>query len=471
MTPPHGQATSRGDDREPGVDLLPGVFAPSYLLPVPGRRPVRRTPPGDLVAEAFGIEGERFGPEVPANRDDRPPDPDAVFGTPGPPRTHGPDCAAALAVAALGRGVDRAAAVRYARAALADPDCGADAGCAWHALVTLVEADDLPAADAGCVRLAATPLGDQVRALVRGRISFLSGDAGGAREVLEARLAAGVDPALEPAATAWLTDALVGLGDTRTAGELLLRRGYADALPREVAGRPLVLAARGALRLAEGGVLRGVKDFLLCGRELANAGFATGATLTWRSRAALGALALRSHDLAVELAHTELKSARAWEAPRTLGWALYVSALAEAGDRGVALMTEAVDLLDFAHARHELVRALYDLAQLLDNRGDLSRARRALKRATATAEQCHNAYWTTHCTRALRTLAAGTPEEVLTNQEARVAELARAGYRNDEIAAKMGLTRRTVEFHLSAIYRKLGIAGRRDLHTAMTARA
>ncbi|WNV87314.1 LuxR C-terminal-related transcriptional regulator [Umezawaea sp. Da 62-37] len=474
MTPPHGRA-SRDDVQRSGADVLPGVFAPSYLLPVPGRRPVRRTPVGDLVAETLGIDGQRPGSAVlPVVRDGRDPVPDAVFGTPGPPRAHGPGCAAALAVDALGRGVDRAAAVRYARAALADPDCGADPGCAWHAMVTLIEADDLPAADAGCERLATLPLGEvgeQVRALVRGRISFLSGDAAGAREVLETRLADGVDPALEPAATAWLTEALAELGDVRAAGELLVRRGYEDALPGGEAGRALLLAARGRLRMAEGGVLRGVKDHLLCGRELANAGFTNGAVLAWRSRAALGALALRSQDLAVELARAELESARTWEAPRALGWALYVVALAEHGDRGVALVTESVDLLDFARARSELVRALYDLAQLLNSRGDLSRARRALKRATAVAEECGNAYWAGHCANALRTLADGTPEEVLTNQEARVAELARAGYRNDEIAGKMGLTRRTVEFHLSSIYRKLGIAGRRDLHTAMTSRS
>ncbi|MET1074896.1 MAG: hypothetical protein ABWY11_19770, partial [Umezawaea sp.] len=170
MTPPHGQTTSRDDDHHAGADVLPGLFAPSYLLPVPGRRPARRTPVGDLVAETLGIDGERPGAAVlPVGQDRRDPSPDAVFGTPGPPRTHGPDCAAARAVDALGRGVDRASALHHAGTALADPDCATDPGCAWHALLTLVEADDLRAADAGCERLASQPRCEQVGALVRSR--------------------------------------------------------------------------------------------------------------------------------------------------------------------------------------------------------------------------------------------------------------------------------------------------------------
>ncbi|WP_328672818.1 helix-turn-helix domain-containing protein [Streptomyces sp. NBC_00328] len=57
----------------------------------------------------------------------------------------------------------------------------------------------------------------------------------------------------------------------------------------------------------------------------------------------------------------------------------------------------------------------------------------------------------------------------LTGQELRISELARAGYSNRQIAETLFLAVRTVEFHLSSVYRKLGVSGRRELHSALGA--
>jgi DNA-binding NarL/FixJ family response regulator len=57
----------------------------------------------------------------------------------------------------------------------------------------------------------------------------------------------------------------------------------------------------------------------------------------------------------------------------------------------------------------------------------------------------------------------------LTAQERRVAELAAAGATNKEIAEALFLIQRTVETHLTSVYRKLGIKGRRTLATALGA--
>ena len=51
----------------------------------------------------------------------------------------------------------------------------------------------------------------------------------------------------------------------------------------------------------------------------------------------------------------------------------------------------------------------------------------------------------------------------LTRAEARVARLARDGLSNREIGRRLFVTPKTVEFHLSSAYRKLGISSRREL--------
>ena len=54
-------------------------------------------------------------------------------------------------------------------------------------------------------------------------------------------------------------------------------------------------------------------------------------------------------------------------------------------------------------------------------------------------------------------------------QERRVAALASEGLSNREIAEARFLTRRTVEMHLTAAYRKLDVPGREHLPAALAA--
>ena len=57
--------------------------------------------------------------------------------------------------------------------------------------------------------------------------------------------------------------------------------------------------------------------------------------------------------------------------------------------------------------------------------------------------------------------------DTLTQTQRRVAVLARDGMRNREIADLLGVSVKAVEWHLSHVYRKLGIRSRNDLATAL----
>lgn len=101
--------------------------------------------------------------------------------------------------------------------------------------------------------------------------------------------------------------------------------------------------------------------------------------------------------------------------------------------------------------------------------GQRSLAREALRKAHAIFSAAGALDWSERAAVELRTIGARTanthpdPVNCLTPQETRVAQLVAGGARNREAAASLFVTPKTIETHLAAIYRKLGVRSRTEL--------
>ncbi|MET9592090.1 LuxR C-terminal-related transcriptional regulator [Streptomyces sp. NPDC006516] len=341
--------------------------------------------------------------------------------------------------------------------------------CMWLAVLTMIYTGDIVSAHEQCRRLARDPRWtkgprhQELLTLMRARVSLLAGDGVKAAVLLGEALAYGLPGSLTGLAVAWLVEARILAGDLDQGHAVLLRHDLAGRLDPGIPDLPHILAARGALHTATGHFQHALDDLMLCGRALTARGVANPAVIPWRSRATFAALATRRGDLALALAEDELTAARTWGSPRGVGLALHAVAVARRDDTSVPLLEEAVELLDLAHARAELVHALHDLATLQTEGADRSAARGRLEEAAEVARESRNGLWPARLEAALERQDGPT----LTSQELRIGQLAQAGYSNRQIADTLFLAVRTVEFHLSSVYRKLRIAGRRDLHKVL----
>ncbi|MHB6910362.1 LuxR C-terminal-related transcriptional regulator [Streptomyces sp. DB-54] len=112
-------------------------------------------------------------------------------------------------------------------------------------------------------------------------------------------------------------------------------------------------------------------------------------------------------------------------------------------------------------ARLELARALHDLGAAMVHRRDMGGARRTLRQGLTLATACGATALAKHLRQTLYD-AGRNSTGLLTPGEERVSALAAQGYANKEIAEQLFVSLRTVESHLTGIYRKLGISGRQQ---------
>jgi ATP/maltotriose-dependent transcriptional regulator MalT len=275
-----------------------------------------------------------------------------------------------------------------------------------------------------------------------------------------------------PMAAALLCEIELERGQLDAAQAALARLNLAEEVP-DSALFQFALYSRGLLRVARGDLDAARADLLLCGqRELALGGI-TPAAMAWRSHAAVVAARLGDREQAASLAAEEVALARALGTPRALGIALCGLGVVTGGQAGIDALDEAVIELAGSAARLEHARALRELGAALrrDNRRRAARA--PLSEALALAGEC-GADALARRARDELLAAGGRPRraalrgpDALTPSERRVADLAAAGLANREIAGELVVTVRTVEFHLSRAYTKLGVGSRRDLARAL----
>ncbi|MBW4718294.1 helix-turn-helix domain-containing protein [Saccharothrix obliqua] len=368
------------------------------------------------------------------------------------------------------RGTDREETIATARRLLALPG-GRGAGAFWCAIVALAICDELDLAMEHCVRAVRDPDvmsdGDArgVVALLMARLMWLGGDPAGSAKVLAGSLRRNVCEQVRGLAVAWLVAALVDLGESDRAHDLLLEHDFGGPLTG-VQDRAALFLARGSLHFALSQFDRALEDFLDCGRELSAWGVTNPAVAPWRSRAAVCANALGRTDLARALVSKELAAARRWGNPRLIGMASHAAAVVAGADPEA--LRDAASALDGNLALGESLYAQYDLALALGTRERYGEARKTLEAVRDTARQAGYAVWVERAEAALTRMTTLDGAGGLTRQERKIGELARTGRSNRQIAEEQYLTVRTVEFHLSRVYRKLGIAGRRDLKAILT---
>lgn len=236
---------------------------------------------------------------------------------------------------------------------------------------------------------------------------------------------------------------------------------------------PLLVRALGYL--ARGEIEKGVEDLLSLGEGLEQIAWMNPAYPPWRQEATEALAALGRTREAEELVVIAEERARTFGGPHVIGGVLRARASVEPANKAMDTLMDSVQLLERSGPPHELARSLIDLGNVLNRSGQRREAREPLRRGLELAHRTgaggleRRAQDELAATGSRPRRISVTGVEALTATERRVAELAAEGLTNKEIAERLFVTTRTIETHLTHIYEKLSIGGRRHLARALTA--
>lgn len=374
------------------------------------------------------------------------------------------------------RGTDRELAVSCARRALERPAPPVRWACSLAAYV-LFAADEADEALPALGDLSPDPLSDdagwpEIVALTAH--AWLTGGAGDlSRALSDATAAVRVaerDERPELATAPLVAQALILLkqGDAPAAARALARADH-NGLDGSVLRFPHHLLARAWLAEATGDPEAALRHLRQCGAALRAEGAANPLFVPWWLDGARVLVKLGRREEAAELvAHGE-ELARTWDTASAQGLALLGRGLVAEGAAAVDGLTAAVEVLGGAAATWSLAEAETLLGQALLRHGDHQGARRHFR--SAVDRSVRSGFWGRAEEAQQGVTAAGgrnyavtgNVTDVLTVGERRVGELAATGATNRTIADRLQLAVRTVEIHLTSVYRKLGVSGRAQL--------
>jgi DNA-binding NarL/FixJ family response regulator len=287
------------------------------------------------------------------------------------------------------------------------------------------------------------------------------------------------DAMFTPSAYGWLVHVLVERGALDDAAAALAAiEADVGVIPERFLYAP-VLRSRGMLSAARGDHQAALADFLAVGRIFDALSLVNPLVSypPWRSSAALEQHALGAEAEALELVRAEIDLARQWSAPRGLGRALRILGLIEGGSAGIDRIREAIEILEDSPARLEHAYALADLGAALRRANQRAEAREYLHEAVELAQRCganllaERAHEELIATGARPRRLVRTGVDALTPSERRIAAMAAEGMTNREIAQALFVTLRTVEMHLSNVFRKLDISARTQIPGALASSA
>jgi DNA-binding CsgD family transcriptional regulator len=225
--------------------------------------------------------------------------------------------------------------------------------------------------------------------------------------------------------------------------------------------------ARARAWLAQGEFERAYAELGRAGLSEDSRSGVTPMWLPWRSTAAVALAHLGRHETAIALAEHELGQAERFGAPVPVARALVARAVADP-DRAarVAICRRALNVLQATPAVLDATRARLELGSSLTYLGHRIEAREALRPALADADaigalplaQRARAELVASGLRPRQAAIAGAA--ALTPRQRQICELAAAGKANRAIAQQLFLSIKTVETHLAAAFRKLGVTTR-----------
>jgi DNA-binding CsgD family transcriptional regulator len=268
-------------------------------------------------------------------------------------------------------------------------------------------------------------------------------------------------------------EALIAFGSNAGARRCLV--AAEAAMGDSVFAHIAVAAARAHLAGVRGKPDEALAGFVDCGRLLEQAHATNPAVLPWRSGAARALAALGDREEARAMLRLELERAEAFGAPGVIGRGLRALGAIEGGKLGLEALEAAVKHLEKSQAALERARALVDFGAALRRSGQRRAAREPLLRGMELARRfgaealARRAMAETKAAGARPRRTALKGRNALTAREEQVATLAAEGRSNREIANELVITRKTVEWHLKHVFRKLGLTSRSELGEALGA--